>query len=81
MWRAAELSLSQLCNGNNLHPIKVECWDWQKNGKHQFIGEFTFTVDEANKGKRDFPLVNPKRKTPGTIQLMSYTYIERPSFL
>ncbi|KAL4434860.1 hypothetical protein ABPG74_021199 [Tetrahymena malaccensis] len=81
VWKLCELSLGKLCGGDFFRPIKVECWDWEKSGKHQFIGEFTFTVDELNKGKREFILTNPKIKKPGTIVLARYEYVEKPTFL
>lgn len=54
VWRGVELPLAKLCNGDHFRPIKVECWDWEKSEKHQFIGEFTFTIDQLNKGEREF---------------------------
>ncbi|EAR93346.1 copine protein (macronuclear) [Tetrahymena thermophila SB210] len=81
IWKPFELPLNRLCNGDHLRPIKVECWDWEKSQKHQFIGEFTFTIDQLNSGKKEFDLKNPKSKKPGKIELTSYRFIERPSFL
>lgn len=36
-------------------------WDYDKYTAHDLIGEFTFTVDELLNGKKDFPIINPKK--------------------
>lgn len=81
VWKPCELSCAKLNGGDMFRPIKVECWDWEKNEKFQFIGECTFTVDELIKGKRDFELKNPKEKRPGKLQLAQFAYVEKPTFL
>lgn len=39
VWKAFEVKAQKLCNGNYDRPIKLECWDWEKSQKFQFIGE------------------------------------------
>lgn len=46
----------------------MEVWDWEEDGKDQFIGEITITPQQlANNAT--FALYNPKVKKPGTIIL------------
>lgn len=80
-WKGAHISVLKLSNGDVFRPVKVECWDWEKDGEHQFIGECTFTIDQLVKGAREFSLTNPKRKSPGKIALKTFQYIRKPSFL
>uniref|UniRef100_A0AAV1UFT7 C2 domain-containing protein n=1 Tax=Peronospora matthiolae TaxID=2874970 RepID=A0AAV1UFT7_9STRA len=40
-WRRETLSVQSLCNGNLSLLLKIECMDWEKSGKHQFIGSCT----------------------------------------
>ncbi|CAO2633760.1 Cpne4, partial [Lemmus lemmus] len=54
--------------GKNNHPFVLQCivWDWDSNGKHDFIGEFTSTFKEmrgAMEGKQvQWECINPKYK-------------------
>lgn len=52
-----------LCNGDYLRPIKIECMDWEKNGKHQLIGVAETSIQQwVESSVRDFPLINQERK-------------------
>ncbi|KAF7483295.1 hypothetical protein GHT09_005198 [Marmota monax] len=48
------------------HPCPCIVWDWDSNGKHDFIGEFTSTFKEmrgAMEGKQvQWECINPKYK-------------------
>ena len=37
----------KLCNGDYERPLKVEIWDFDDNGHHDFIGEFLTNVNEV----------------------------------
>ena len=61
-WKEIVLPLQTLCNGDKLRSIKVECYDWDSNGSHDFIGAFETTIDEiANKKVKKFDLINVKK--------------------
>lgn len=30
-------------------PIRIECWDYEANGSHNYVGETTFTIEELEK--------------------------------
>jgi hypothetical protein len=38
VWRGFEIPHDKLHDENPLQPFKIELWDHEKNGKHQFIG-------------------------------------------
>lgn len=61
--------------------FRIECWDWEKSGKFQFIGEIDMTLGELKNGRRDFDLRNPKKKNPGKIRLDQFQILIKPSFL
>eukprot|EP00825_Cyclidium_porcatum_P016458 TRINITY_DN1947_c0_g4_i1.p1 TRINITY_DN1947_c0_g4~~TRINITY_DN1947_c0_g4_i1.p1 ORF type:complete len:321 (+),score=57.31 TRINITY_DN1947_c0_g4_i1:691-1653(+) len=62
--------------------MKLECWDWEKNAKHQFIGEVEFKVSEIISGKRQFTITEPKKnKQTGTLVLNTFQIIQKPGFL
>ncbi|GMF48061.1 unnamed protein product [Phytophthora fragariaefolia] len=66
-WQQATMSMQTLCNGNLSRLLKFECMDWQKNGKHQFIGSCTIKAAEFVTGEiRKMELINPvKQKKKG----------------
>ncbi|KAK2509407.1 hypothetical protein MC885_021427 [Smutsia gigantea] len=54
-----------LCNGDYDRSIKVEVYDWDRDGSHDFIGEFTTSYRELARGQSQFNIyevVNPKKK-------------------
>uniref|UniRef100_A0A8C0FWU9 Copine 8 n=1 Tax=Bubo bubo TaxID=30461 RepID=A0A8C0FWU9_BUBBB len=45
--------------------IKVEVYDWDRDGSHDFIGEFTTSYRELSRGQSQFnvyEVINPKKK-------------------
>ena len=87
-WKAFEVSLVSLCNGDKLRPIKIECYDWDSDGSHDFIGECNVTVDEML-SKENFPkeFINPKKckkksyKHSGMLHLVRIESRKHVSFL
>jgi Ca2+-dependent lipid-binding protein len=45
-WRPIHIKASQLCHGDYSSPLKIECKDYDSNGKHDLIGSFTTSVAE-----------------------------------
>nr|XP_033814546.1 copine-8 isoform X3 [Geotrypetes seraphini] len=71
--------------------IKIEVYDWDRDGSHDFIGEFTTSYRELSKGQSQFnvyEVVNPKKKgkkkkylNSGTVTLLSFLMETEVSFL
>jgi len=50
--------------------FKVECWDREGSGKHQFIGEFETSIEKIKSGMTEYELHNPKKKSKtGTLKV------------
>jgi len=82
IWKIFEIKDDKLCGGDYLRPIRVECWDWEKSGKNQYIGDCEITIDKLQKGQREYDLQNPKKKKKtGTLKITSFGIVEKPSFL
>uniref|UniRef100_A0A8C8SEF6 Copine 5 n=1 Tax=Pelusios castaneus TaxID=367368 RepID=A0A8C8SEF6_9SAUR len=65
MWQAFSIPVRALCNGDYDRTIKVEVYDWDRDGSHDFIGEFTTSYRELARGQSQFnvyEVVNPKKK-------------------
>lgn len=74
VFRPFVVDLAQLCNGNMDQQFLVECWDWDPDGRHDFIGSVQTTVREMQVMK-EMQLRNPKRfsaitKTAGVLQVL-----------
>ncbi|CAH0489482.1 unnamed protein product [Peronospora farinosa] len=88
-WRRATLSIQTLCNGNLSRLLKIECMDWEKNGKHQFIGSCTVKAAEFVTGDvRSLELINrdiqarkgKRYKNSGVLVLEQIEYFKRRTF-
>ncbi|KAF6118111.1 copine 8 [Phyllostomus discolor] len=91
VWQAFKISVRALCNGDYDRTIKVEVYDWDRDGSHDFIGEFTTSYRELSRGQSQFnvyEVVNPKKKVKkkkyinsGTVTLLSFLVETEVSFL
>eukprot|EP00075_Anas_platyrhynchos_P025421 XP_027314674.1 copine-8 isoform X1 [Anas platyrhynchos] len=54
VWQAFKISVRALCNGDYDRTIKVEVYDWDRDGSHDFIGEFTTSYRELSRGQSQF---------------------------
>uniref|UniRef100_A0A8C7H0Y3 Copine 8 n=1 Tax=Oncorhynchus kisutch TaxID=8019 RepID=A0A8C7H0Y3_ONCKI len=71
--------------------IKIECYDWERDGSHDFIGEFTTSYRELSRGQSQFnvyEVMNPKKKgkkkkylNSGTVTLLSFLVDIEPTSL
>ncbi|XP_073678634.1 copine-4 isoform X1 [Garra rufa] len=46
VWKSFKVSLNTLCSGDHERELKCTVWDWDSNGKHDFIGEFQTTFKD-----------------------------------
>ncbi|KAL0968628.1 hypothetical protein UPYG_G00269350 [Umbra pygmaea] len=82
VWQAFKIPVKALCNGDYDRSIKVEVYDWDRDGGHDFIGEFSTSYREMSRCQSQFhsyEVVNPKKKgkkkkkyhNSGTVTLLS----------
>lgn len=82
IWKPFKIKGETLYGGDHQRPIRVECWDWEKSGKYQYIGETEFTMDEILNGKRSFELYHPgKKKKSGTLKINTFAIEEKAEFI
>uniref|UniRef100_A0A667ZDA8 Copine 8 n=1 Tax=Myripristis murdjan TaxID=586833 RepID=A0A667ZDA8_9TELE len=65
VWQAFKIPVRALCNGDYDRTIKIEVYDWDRDGSHDFIGEFSTSYRELSRGQSQFnvyEVVNPKKK-------------------
>uniref|UniRef100_A0A7N9AMP9 Copine Va n=1 Tax=Mastacembelus armatus TaxID=205130 RepID=A0A7N9AMP9_9TELE len=51
VWQPFSIPVRALCNGDYDRTIKVEVYDWDRDGSHDFIGEFTTSYKELCRGQ------------------------------
>lgn len=91
-WKPFTIPVRSLCNGDYDRTIKIECYDWDADGGHDFIGEFMTNMRELSRGpspQNVYECINPKKqakkgskyKNSGTVELMSCRIEKVYSFL
>ncbi|KAM6895622.1 copine-8 [Xenentodon cancila] len=91
VWQAFKIPVRALCNGDYDRTIKVEVYDWDRDGSHDFIGEFSTSYRELSRGQSQFnvyEVVNPKKRckkkkylNSGTVTLLSFLVDIEVTFL
>uniref|UniRef100_A0A8C7N3I6 Copine 5 n=1 Tax=Oncorhynchus kisutch TaxID=8019 RepID=A0A8C7N3I6_ONCKI len=54
VWQAISIPVRALCNGDFDRTIKAEVYDWDRDGSHDFIGEFTTSYRDLSRGQSQF---------------------------
>lgn len=82
VWQPFTIPVRALCNGDYDRTVKVDVYDWDRGGSHDFIGEFTTSYRELSRGQSQFSVyevLNPKKKckkkkyiNSGTVTLLSF---------
>ena len=47
-WTPFEISVRDLSNGDHDRPLKIDVYDWNSNGTHDFIGSITTSLSKLN---------------------------------
>ncbi|KAK5861631.1 hypothetical protein PBY51_017090 [Eleginops maclovinus] len=92
VWKTFKVSLNSLCSGDHDRKLQCTVWDWDSNGKHDYIGEFEASFKEmrgAIDGRQvQWPCMNSKYKTKkknyknsGIVILNQCKIIKMHSFL
>ncbi|KAK0139836.1 Copine-5 [Merluccius polli] len=91
VWQSFTIPVRALCNGDYDRTIKVEVYDWDRDGSHDFIGEFTTSYRELARGQSQFnvyEVINSKKKmkkkkyvNSGTVTLLSFSVESESTFL
>lgn len=61
-WKPFEILTQQLCYGDKDRLFLIECYDWDQDGDHDFIGSCQTTVNHLLSGEvKELPLINEKK--------------------
>lgn len=86
-WQATKILLSSLCNGDLDRPLKIDIFDFEKNGKHAFMG----TVETSARGLltsngTGYNVIEPEKKkkkgyvNSGTLMASNVIVEYHPTF-
>ncbi|XP_022084005.1 copine-8-like isoform X1 [Acanthaster planci] len=91
-WKAFNVMLRALNNADHDRTIKVECFDWNRDGSHDLIGVFETNTRELSRGPcltNVYQLIHPKKqakkksyRNSGLVTLLSckiepqYTFLD-----
>ncbi|BFZ19711.1 hypothetical protein BsWGS_22750 [Bradybaena similaris] len=91
IWRTVVVPVHKLCGGNMQQQIKIDCYDWDDDGSHDYIGGCTTTLQDmlrASGSEISYPCVNPGKKAKkksytdsGTIVVSSCKLVKEYTFL
>uniref|UniRef100_A0A3Q1G7E5 Copine family member 9 n=1 Tax=Acanthochromis polyacanthus TaxID=80966 RepID=A0A3Q1G7E5_9TELE len=62
VWQSFTIPVRALCNGDYDRTVKVDVYDWDRDGSHDFIGEFTTSYRELSRGQSQFNVYEVKCK-------------------
>ncbi|XP_042366289.1 copine-3-like isoform X2 [Plectropomus leopardus] len=66
VWKPFRIPLQSLCGGDVEKSIKVDCYDYNSSGSHDFIGSFQTTLSQIQQGSQtyaaEFECINSKKK-------------------
>lgn len=91
-WAPFEISAKLLCNGDHQRPLKIDVYDWDSDGTHDYIGSFnTSLADLQVKAieQTGIACINDEKKrnkgksykNSGMIFLMNLTIESQPTFI
>lgn len=88
-WKQFDIPASILCNGDHDRIMKIQCFDWDSDGGHDFIGETSCNItDFKTNPSLSKELINPKKKTKkksyknsGFLDVLKFKIETKPSFL
>ncbi|KAK3771254.1 hypothetical protein RRG08_024333 [Elysia crispata] len=90
-WRPVTLPVHGLCGGNKNQQIKIDCYDWDSDGSHDYIGGFITTLEDmlkAGMNEVSYPCINAHKKAKkkhysnsGIINISSCKLVKEHTFL
>jgi len=82
-WAPTRIPMTTLCNGDPERPLKIEIFDFEKSGKHHFMGQVECSVSSMVKGNGIAMAVEPRQNgytNSGTLTAANVLVESHPTF-
>uniref|UniRef100_A0A3B4XUK7 Copine-9-like n=1 Tax=Seriola lalandi dorsalis TaxID=1841481 RepID=A0A3B4XUK7_SERLL len=79
VWKSFTIPVRALCNGDYDRSVKVDVYDWDRDGSHDFIGEFTTSYRELSRGQSQFNVYEVKLSVVTLLSFKAeseYTFVD-----
>uniref|UniRef100_A0A3B4U179 Copine family member 9 n=1 Tax=Seriola dumerili TaxID=41447 RepID=A0A3B4U179_SERDU len=79
VWKSFTIPVRALCNGDYDRSVKVDVYDWDRDGSHDFIGEFTTSYRELSRGQSQFNVYEVKSSVVTLLSFKAeseYTFVD-----
>ena len=90
-WAPVTMDCAKLCTGDWSRNLRIEVYDWDFDGGHDFIGSCNTSLEELSQGEEyqimQLDLINPKKKdkkgykNSGQIVVKSVKIVQDSTFL
>ncbi|XP_023339051.1 copine-8 [Eurytemora carolleeae] len=83
-WKSFQLKVGTLCNGDYERDLKVDIYDWESSGTHQYMGTFHTNLRKLSEGPGSsniYDVVSKKGKKDGTVEVQEARIEIVPTFL
>nr|XP_047930029.1 copine-9 isoform X6 [Anser cygnoides] len=65
VWQPFTIPVRALCNGDYDRTVKIDVYDWDRDGSHDFIGEFATSYRELSRAQSQFTVYEVGGVRPG----------------
>ncbi|XP_068550390.1 copine-9 isoform X1 [Anas acuta] len=65
VWQPFTIPVRALCNGDYDRTVKIDVYDWDRDGSHDFIGEFATSYRELSRAQSQFTVYEVWGARPG----------------
>ncbi|KAK6748025.1 hypothetical protein RB195_000940 [Necator americanus] len=89
-WKPFEVNVKSLCAGDRSRPFLVECFDYDRDGGHDFIGSCEVSLSQLlSNAVKSLPLISEKKKAKkgdkyknsGTLEFDGVQILKQHTFL
>jgi len=90
-WAPFSISARELCNSDHERPLKIDIYDWDSDGTHDYIGSFVTSLSKLESSaieQTGIPVINDEKKrkkssykNSGTFFVESCKIETQPSFI
>ena len=92
VWQPFEISAKLLCNGDHERPLKIDVYDWDSDGTHDYIGSLNTTLSKLQLNaieQTGIPVINDEKKrkkgdkykNSGILYIAQCQIESRPTFV